>query len=92
MDYKDKLSPFNGPITTARHPTSLSQMCEGVIKTFIAYRASSAKVHVEKMGYPIEDIYQGLYNITRRKSIKPLVQVHKQDNEIILIKKGNKDE
>lgn len=92
MEYEDKLIPYNGPLSSTRHPTSLSRLCEGLIKTFVTYKAMSAKVNVKATGYELEELYQGLYSITRRKSIKPLVRVHKQDGEIILIKKGRKDE
>lgn len=92
MDYTDKLTPFDGPLTSTRNPTPLSRLCEGLVKTFVTYRAMSAKVNVEATGYSLDDLYQGLYSITRRKSIHPLVQVHKQDGELILIKKGNEIE
>lgn len=81
------LEPFDETLSTSKHKTRLSHLCESLVFTFIKNKADKARVCAERIqGFEHEELYHGLYTICRRKSLNNLVRVHKQNGQIILVR------
>ena len=81
------LEPFPDPVTVSRNGTELSRFCERLLGTFISYKSSQARVRHHETNYSLDILYQGLRNACRKNDFKNLVEVHKRDDELILIRK-----
>lgn len=91
MDNLDGLlAPVDEPITMTRNSTELSRYSEGIVRTFLAYRASEARVRHELSEYDLETLYQGLRNVCKKNAFKNVVRVHKQNDTLILIREVRK--
>lgn len=83
------LEPFNEPVTISRNSTELSRFCERLVVRFIQFRAASAKVKHTKSDFTVDALYSGLRNVCKKNDFKYLVEVHKRDGELILVRKRN---
>ena len=84
---QDLLEPFNELVTISRNSTELSRFCEKLVGAFIRYRSSQARVRHQQTEYSVEVLYQGLRNVCKKNDFKNLVEVHKRNGELILIRK-----
>ena len=82
------LEPFDGPIRSTRNGTELSALCEKLVASFVANRASAAKVRCDRCGYGADEMYKCLWQITGKRDWKDLVKVHKQDGDVLLVRKA----
>lgn len=85
------LEPVDQLISSAKNATRLSRLCEGLIHTFLAFKATQARVRDEKIDADPDDLYQSLYAITRRKAIVDRVKVRRHNGKIYLIRRKTKD-
>lgn len=82
------LIPGDGSdISTTRNATDLSRFCERLVRTFLGYKATSATVVVERTGYDIETLYKSLWGVCARKEFIGKVDVHKQDGQLMLVRR-----
>lgn len=84
------LAPIDEPITMTRNATERSRYCENIVRTFLRYKASEARIKHEVSQYDLETLYQGLRNVCEKSDFKGVVKVHKQNDTLILLreKKG----
>lgn len=83
------LEPSEEPIRVVRNPTELSEFCETLVRTFLGYKAVQAKVHWQDTKWNIDEFYKGLRNVCQKNDYKHLVRVHKQQQELVLIRSNN---
>lgn len=83
---EDLLEPINEPVTLTRNATELSRFSEKVVRTFLDYRATEARVRHEQTDYDLETLYQGLRNVCKKVAFKGVVRVHKQNGTLILLR------
>lgn len=83
----DYLEPFHEPVTISRNSTELSRFCEKLVITFIRYQSSTAKVRHYDTEYSLDVLYQGLRNTCKKNDFKDIVEVHKRNGDLILIRK-----
>lgn len=81
------LDDYNEPISTRRRSTELSRFAERLAAAFMASGASTARVRHEQTEYTCERLYKGLYNVSQKKRFKGALLVHKQDGDIVLIRR-----
>ena len=89
-EFEKLLAPADEPISSTRNGTALSRYCEGIVVTFINYRASHAVVKVEEADYGFDQLYWGLRNICKKNDFKNKVEVHKQNGKLMLIQRKPK--
>ena len=80
------LDEFDDIVSNRRNATELSKFSEALIMTFIKNKATRASVRVSETPYELETLYKSLYNISRKSGFMGLVRVHKQDEQIILLR------
>lgn len=83
---EDLLEPINEPVTLTRNSTELSRFSESIVRTFLDYRATEARVRHEQTAYDLETLYQGLRNVCKKVAFRGLVRVHKQNGTLILLR------
>ena len=82
------LTPGDGSdVSTTRNSTKLSRFCEQLVKTFLGYKAESATVAIEKTEWDMETLYKGLWNVCARKEFRSLVDAHRQDGQLMLVRR-----
>ena len=81
------LSPYEGRARSTRNATELSRFCDELLATFLSHGASMASVRVDLAPYGADALYKGLWNACSKKDYRRKVAVHKQDGELILIRK-----
>ena len=84
------LAPVEEPITMTRNATERSRYCEEIVRTFLRYRASEARIRHELSEFDLEALYQGLRNVCEKNDFKGVVKVHKQNDTLILIREVRK--
>lgn len=89
-EINDLLAPCDEPITMTRNSTELSRYSEGIVRTFLKYRASEARIRHELTDYDLDTLYQGLRNVCKKNAFKNIVRVHKQNETLILIREVRK--
>ncbi len=85
-DLEKLLSPYEYDVTHTRNGTELSRFCEKLVRTFLEYRTMRAIVHWQMTEYSLETMYLGLRNICKKNEYRKHVSVHKQNDELILIR------
>lgn len=83
---EDLLTPYESNVTHTRNGTELSRFCEQLVRTFLDYRAIRAMVHWQKTNYSLDMMYSGLRNTCKKNEYRKVVAVHKQNDELILIR------
>ena len=83
---EDLLAPIDEPITLTRNATELSRFSERIVVTFLNYRATEARIRYEQTEYDLETLYQGLRNVCKKNAFKDVARVHKQNDQLILIR------
>ena len=86
VNVEDLLAPVEEPITMARNSTELSRFSESIVRTFLEYRATEARIRHEDTAYDLETLYQGLRNVCKKVAFKGVVRVHKQNGTLILLR------
>lgn len=81
------VEPFDGHVALSRNATELSLCAEGIVATFVRYRAASATVRWERTPYSIDELCRGLRNVCRKAAFSQLVEVHKTRGQIVLVRK-----
>ena len=81
------LEPCSAPIFDTRNGTPLSRFCEQIIRCFVENGARQAVVHYELTPYDQATLYAGLRNMTRKSEYRRLVNVHKQEDKIYLLRR-----
>ena len=84
------LSPYEGRLKSTRNATELSRFCDELVATFLSHGASMASVRVDLAPYGADALYKGLWNACSKKDYTRRVSVHKQDGELLLIRKKEK--
>lgn len=87
---QDFLEPFEGQISSTRNGTPLSALCEKLLATFVRNKAEVATVRCDKCGYESEVMYRCLWQLSRKDSWKHDVIVHKQNGDVLLIRKESR--
>lgn len=87
LDPEFLIEPFDGHVALSRNATELSLCAEGIVATFVRYRAASATVRWERTPYSIDELCRGLRNVCRKAAFSRLVEVHKTRGQIVLVRK-----
>lgn len=80
------LAPIDEPVTMTRNATELSRYSEGIVRTFLRYRASEARIRHEDAKYDLETLYEGIRSVCKKNAFKGIVRVHKQNDTLILLR------
>lgn len=82
------LEPYDGMVTPSWNETELSRICNSLVITFLNYNATSARVHIEKINYPLDELYQAMWSVCRKKMFKGKVKVKRQSGMLFLVRVG----
>lgn len=84
---REYLDECHEPVSLRRNSTELSEFSEALVAAFLDGGAPKAYVRHEKAPHGFEELYRGLYNVTRKKAFRAFVRVHKQNGRIILVRR-----
>lgn len=91
IDDLDIFDDCNELLTRRARSTELSRFSEHVMYLFLRSNHTQVRVKRECTKYDTETLYGGLRRVAKKKSFRAnKIAVHKQDNEIYLIKRSNK--
>ena len=86
MDYESLLEPYDGIVYTSRNSTERSQLANSIVAAFLARPESSMRVNHDLTPYSMDDLYDGLRNVCKKKALRRNVAVHKRDGYLVIKK------